>query len=171
MTAVDPQSLLDVIEVSAPALADESTRLSMAADVPGLAVLLAAVRRGRATLAFIESEVERDLAALMASNVVVVDGVGVLERRSGRKRSNWDHTRLASLLAARVADQRRVDPATGEILARPPGRLAQDIVDELLACAGLSYWKVGELRARRLDPATFCEEEPGRTTVGIRSNV
>lgn len=169
MTAV-ARSLLDVVEESAPGLWDEATRLAVAADTPGLAALLAAVRRSRATLAFVESEVERLLARAMPSNVVVVDGVGVLERRAGRKRSSWDHARLASLLAARVADQRLVDPETGEVLPRPPGRLAQDVVDEFLRCAGVSYWKVGELRARNLDPAGFCEEEAGRTTVGIRES-
>lgn len=169
MTAIEPgQTLLDFIDVSAPGLSDEAARLGLSADVPGLAALLAAIRRGRATLAFLESEIETALAGLMSSNVVVVPEVGVLERRGGRKRTNWDHARLASLLAVRVADQRRIDPETGEILPRPPGRLAQDVADELLACAGLSYWKVGELRARQVDPGQFCEEEPGRQTVGIR---
>jgi hypothetical protein len=169
MTALEPgRSLLDFIEVSAPSLAGEGLVLAAAADLPGLAALLAAVRRARATLAFLESEIETQLAGLMGSNVVVVPEVGVLERRGGRKRTSWDHARLASLLAVRVADQRRVDPETGEILPRPPGRLARDVVDELLACAGVSYWKVGELRARKVDPAQFCEEEPGRQTVGIR---
>lgn len=172
MTAIEPgRTLLDFIEISAPSLTGEASALAAAAELPGLAALLAAVRRGRATLAFVESEIETALAGLMASNVVVVPEVGVLERRGGRKRTSWDHARLASMLAARVADQRRVDPGTGEILPRPPGRLAQDVVDELLACAGVSYWKVGELRARKVDPAGFCEEEPGRQTVGIRPHV
>lgn len=169
MTAIDPvQTLVDFVEVSAQTLAADSAALAGSADLPGLAALLQAVRRARATLAFLESDTETLVAGLMASNVVVIPGVGVLERRGGRKRSAWDHARLASLLAVRVADQRRVDPDTGEILPRPPGRLAQDVVDELLACAGLSYWKVGELRARKLDPADYCEEEAGRSTVGIR---
>jgi len=169
MTAVDPvETLVDFVDVSASALAAQTAMLGAAADLPGLAALLAAVRRARATLAFLESEVETAVAGLMASNVVTIPEVGVLERRGGRKRTEWDHARLASLLAVRVADQRRVDPDTGEILPRPPGRLAQDVVDELLACAGVSYWKVGELRARKVDPADFCEEGPGRQTVGIR---
>lgn len=169
MTAIDPvDTLVDFVEVSASALTAHSAVLVGAADLPGLAALLASVRRARATLAFLESEVETAVAGLMGSNVIVVPEIGVLERRGGRKRTSWDHARLASLLAVRVADQRRVDPETGEILPRPPGRLAQDVVDELLACAGVSYWKVGELRARKVDPAGFCEEEPGRATVGIR---
>lgn len=169
MTAIDPvETLVDFVEVSAATLAADSAARAGAADLPGLATLLASVRRARATLAFLESEVETLVAGLMASNVVVIPEVGVLERRGGRKRTSWDHARLASLLAVRVADQRRVDPETGEILPRPPGRLAQDVVDELLDCAGLSYWKSGALKHRGLDPAAFCEEEPGRTTVGIR---
>lgn len=169
MTAIDPvETLVDFVEVSAATLAADSAARAGAADLPGLAILLASVRRARATLAFLESEVETLVANLMASNVVVIPEVGVLERRGGRKRTAWDHSRLASMLAARIADQRRVDPETGEVLARPPGRLAQDVVDEVLACAGVSYWKVGELRARKVDPAAFCEEEPGRATVGIR---
>jgi hypothetical protein len=161
------QVLLDFIEASATNLAVESAALAAAADVPGLAALLAAVRRSRATLAFAESEIETVLAQAMPSATMAVAGVGVLERRGGKKRTSWDHARLASLLAARVGD-RRFDPATGEELARPPAVLAQDVADELLACAGVSYWKVGELRARKVDPTQFCEEAPGRTTVGIR---
>jgi hypothetical protein len=169
VTAIDPaDTLVDFVEVSATTLTAQSAGLVGAADLPGLAALLASVRRARATLAFLESEVETAVAGLMGSNVVVIPEVGVLERRGGKKRTEWDHARLASLLAVRVADQRRVDPETGEILPRPPGRLAQDVVDELLACAGVSYWKVGELRARKVDPADFCEEGPGRQTVGIR---
>lgn len=169
MTAIDPvQTLIDFVEVSAQTLAAESTGRAGLADLPGLAEILRSVRRARATLAFLESEVETMVAGLMSSNVVVIPEVGVLERRGGKKRTEWDHARLASLLAVRVADQRRVDPETGEILPRPPGRLAQDVVDELLACAGVSYWKVGELRARKVDPADFCEEGPSRQTVGIR---
>lgn len=171
MTAIDAQQVLtDVIDVSAPAISDEAARLVAAADLPGLAALLAAVRRGRATLAFLESDLETALAGIMPANTMAVAGVGVLERRSGKKRTSWDHPRLASLLAARVGD-RRFDPATGEELARPPAVLAQDVADELLACAGVSYWKVGALRARNVDPASFCEEEAGRTTVGIRPHV
>ena len=169
MTAIESHAfLVDVVEAAGPSILAEKERLAGCADTAGLARLLAAVRHARASLAFIESELETALAAAMPGPVVAVDGVGVLERRGGRKRSNWDHARLASMLAARVADQRRVDPETGEVLARPPGRLAQDVVDELLACAGVSYWKVGELRARKVDPAAFCEEAPGRQTVGIR---
>lgn len=167
MTAIDPGAVLDVVDASAPALAEEGARLAAAGELEGLAILLAAVRRNRATLAFVELELETALARIMPATTMAVASVGVLERRAGKKRTAWDHTRLASLLAARVGD-RRFDPATGEELARPPAVLAQDVADELLACAGLSYWKTGALKARGLDPGQFCEEEPGRTTVGIR---
>lgn len=170
MTAIEPAALLDVVDAGAPALANEGALMAAAGDLAGLATLFASVRRVRATLAFVEAELETAVAGLMPSATVAVAGVGVLERRGARKRTAWDHPRLASLLAARVGD-RRFDPATGEELVRPPAVLAQDVADELLACAGVSYWKVSELRARHVDPASFCEEEAGRTTVGIRPHV
>lgn len=171
MTAIESHDfLLDVVDAAAPSILAARDQLASAGDAAGLARVLAALRTARTRLAFIESEVEAALAATMPTAVIAVEGVGVLERRGGRKRTAWDHPRLASLLAARTADQRRIDPDTGEIMARPPGRLAQDVADELLACAGLSYWKTGALKARGLDPADFCEEGAGRATVGIRSN-
>lgn len=167
MTAISPSEALEVACAASGALAEEAAGFYATDDVVGLAALLAAVRHTRATLAFVESEVETLLAKAMPSATLAVEGVGVLERRGGTKRRNWDHPRLASLLAARVGD-RRFDPGTGEELARPPAVLAQDVADEFLACAGVSYWKAGALKARGLDPAAFCEEEAGRATVGIR---
>lgn len=167
MTAIEPAALLDVVDAGAGPLIQEGQALAAAGDVAALAVLLASVRRARATLAFVESELENGLARIMPTNTIAVAGVGVLERRFGRKRSNWDHRRVASLLAARVGD-RRFDPSTGEELARPPAVIAQDVANELLDCCGVAYWKARALEHRGLDPATFCEEEPGRTTVGIR---
>lgn len=168
MIAIDPAATLgDVVDAVSANLAGQAVMLASAGDVAALAQLLHTVRQCRATLAFVESELETNLARIMPASTIAVAGVGVLERRAGKKRTSWDHTRLASLLAARVGD-RRFDPATGEELARPPAVLAQDVADELLACAGLSYWKTGALKARGLDPGQFCEEEAGRTTVGIR---
>lgn len=168
MTAIDPAATLgDVVDAVSASLATQAVMLASAGDVAALAALLHTVRQSRATLAFVESELETNLARIMPASTIAVAGVGVLERRAGKKRTSWDHTRLASLLAARVGD-RRFDPATGEELSRPPAVLAQDVADELLACAGLSYWKTGALKARGLDPGQFCEEEAGRTTVGIR---
>lgn len=170
MTAVESHDLLvDVVEAAGPSILAARDLLAADGDTAGLARILAAVRKARADLAFVESEVEAALSRAMPTATIAVEGVGVLERRSGKKRTKWDHTRLASMLAARVGD-RRFDPETGEELARPPAVLAQDVADELLACAGVSYWKVGELKARKVDPAQFCEEEPGRTTVGIRAH-
>jgi hypothetical protein len=165
MTAIEASRVLsDVIAAVAPSLAEETTRLEVARDTPGLGALLLPVRRARATLAFLESEAEGALARVMPGPVVAVDGVGVLERRSGSRRTDWDDARVASLLAARAADE-RFDRTTGEIL--PPALFAQHVVDELLACARPN-WRVTALRARNIDPADFSEEKPGRPTVQIR---
>jgi hypothetical protein len=128
--------------------------------VAALAALLRDLRRARATLGFLESEAETALAGAMPARVVELEGM-VLERHSGRKRTNWDHDRLLSLLVARVP----ADPDTGELVGEGAQRA---ITAEIRACAGIGYWKVGELRRRDLDPAVFCEEAEGRATVQIR---
>jgi hypothetical protein len=159
--------LAHVVDSTAPVLAEETARLEVAGDVAGIAALLSTLRRCRTTLGFIESEAEGALARVMPEKIVIIDGVGVLERRSGKKRTAWDHRRVAFLLAARVAD-RRVDPDTGEVM--PPGVLAGAVTEEILGCAGISYWRVGALRDRNLDPSDYCEENPGRPSVQIRES-
>lgn len=142
-------------------LSAQITGFARGAQVAALAALLADLRRARSTLAFLESEAESALAQAMPARVLEVPGVGVLERHSGRKRTNWDHDRLLSLLVARVP----ADPETGELIAEGAQKA---IIAEVRACAGISYWRVGELRARELDPVAFCDEEAGRATVHIR---
>jgi hypothetical protein len=136
------------------------TGFGRGAQVAALAALLRDLRRARATLGFLESEAETALAGAMPARVVELPGM-VLERHSGRKRTNWDHDRLLSIVVARVP----ADPDTGELLS---DAAQAAITAEVRACAGISYWKVGELRARELDPAVFCDEEAGRPTVHIR---
>jgi hypothetical protein len=130
------------------------------AQVAALAALLRDLRRARATLGFLESECESALARAMPARVIELPGL-TLERHGGRKRTNWDHDRLLSLIVSRVP----ADPESGELISEAAQKA---ITTEVRACAGIAYWKVGELRARDLDPAVFCDEEEGRATVQIR---
>ena len=130
-----------------------------------LAYMLATLREIRAGWSLAEMEVESKLAAAMGGNVMVIPGVGVLERRQSKSRKNWDHTALASWLAARVADK-PFSQETGERLDTL--ELCDEVAREILECAGIGYWKVSALKQRDCDAGKYCEESEGRTTVTVR---
>lgn len=105
--------------------------------------------------------VEQHTIRAMPDRQAVVDGF-VLERKSGTVRKAWDHPLLASAIGQRAT----VDHETGEVLMKPED--AQRVVDELVATAGLAYWKVGALRERGIDPSQYCEETKGRPSLIVR---
>lgn len=86
-----------------------------------------------------------------------MDGVGTFTKTRGTKRKNWDHARAAAVVAARAAD--------GVMEQVPPAVLADLVMRELLACAGVSYWRKGEMKRRHIDADKFCEPEEGTPSV------
>lgn len=86
-----------------------------------------------------------------------MDGVGTFTKTKGTKRKGWDHERAAAVVAARAADDLIEDV--------PPAVLADHVMRELLSCAGISYWRKGEMRRRNLDADNFCDTEEGTPTV------
>lgn len=73
------------------------------------------------------------------------------ERRNSTDRRNWQHHDLARMLVKHREDD----------IAHP-----QDVVDVLLQAAGVSYWRVTELRKAGLDPDEWCETST-RPTVQV----
>lgn len=134
-------------------------------DTETLAYMLATLREIRAGWSLAEMEVEAKLADAMGGNVMVIPGVGVLERRKSKSRKNWDHTAVASWLAARVADK-PFSQTTGEKL--DTNELCDEVAREILECAGVSYWKVSALKQRDCDAGKYCEETEARVTVTVR---
>lgn len=86
-----------------------------------------------------------------------MEGVGTFTKTKGTKRKSWDHHRAAAVVAARAADDL--------VENVPPGLLADHVMRELLACAGVSYWRAGEMRRRNLNVDDYCEKEEGTSTV------
>jgi hypothetical protein len=109
----------------------------------------------------LEHAYEAVLVAAMPERQLVVDGL-VLERKGGTIRKSWDHFMLASQVALRAA----VDLETGEQFIDLKD--AEKVAAEIMATAGISYWRVGELKTRGIDASKYCVEEKGRPTVVIR---
>ena len=71
---------------------------------------------------------------------------------SKRRNRRWDHDEVTKHVVSRALDERHIDPDTGEVEASwGVGTRA------LRECAGISYWRVGALRDRGLDPDEFAE--------------
>lgn len=85
--------------------------------------------------------------------------VGTFERVGRVRRTGWRWDDLVARVVARTADEpgNLFDPDTGEAL--PPAVIAANVADEIVACLSLSAGKVRALKARGLDPDSFCETD------------
>ena len=71
---------------------------------------------------------------------------------SKRRNRRWDHDEVTKHVVSRALDERHIAPDTGE------GEPSWVVVTRALReCAGISYWRVGALRDRGLDPDEFAE--------------
>jgi hypothetical protein len=128
----------------------------------GLARLIVAVGTVVNAARDVKDLIEQRTIATMPDRQMVVDGF-VLERRSGTVRKAWDHPLVASVLT-RLAT---VDKDSGEVLMKAED--AQRVTDEILACAGIGYWRTGALRDRGVDPDQYCTTEKGRASLIVRA--
>jgi hypothetical protein len=96
-------------------------------------------------------QAEAELATRMGDdNQVEVAGVGVLKRRWQAGKTVWDH-RLAISAVIDAAMDQGTHPR-----------------EAIMACAGISYWRTGELKRFDLDPRTYRRSEgQGRYTVQV----
>jgi len=130
-------------------------------DVKFLVELLADIRASRSRLHGIEAVVESYAARAMTGNRLELPGL-LAERKGGAKRTDWDHMRLAGVVARRYAtdvESGEVDPTLAE--------LTEAVSRWLLEFAAIQYWRAGKLREVGIDPDGYATVERGRRTVVI----
>jgi hypothetical protein len=81
---------------------------------------------------------------------------------SKRRNRRWDHDELTKHVVSRALDERHIDPDTGEV---EPSWVV--VTRALRECAGISYWRIGALRDRGLDPDEFAETTSEARSVRI----
>lgn len=122
------------------------------ADVEELAHLHVALTKAKQRLATICTIVEQVLVDVMPDKRLELPGLPVLERRRGTDRKAWQYEDVIAALT-RLAE--------GDLAA---------LLDHLLACAPITpsmQWRVGELRARGIEPDEFCTTKPGRVSIQV----
>lgn len=117
-------------------------------DIRSGVELLTAITDLRAGLAEMADDLKREIATLMDGPTVVLDGIGVVTRRSDTDRKTWDRDGLLRT----VLDSRLADPTTGEI------------VDESQLEKVLKVWNLGAprttvLKERGIDADEYCQVE------------
>lgn len=129
------------------------------ADLPRLVEVLADAE------ALAQSAFEvRDSARLAVLQLVPnygtteIPGVGVIERRSGSTRKNWDHDRVRSLVVTRTLE--RLTNDDGEI-RNGPGAVAMAVADALAETGAVAYWRVGALKEWGINADALCTKESG----------
>lgn len=131
-------------------------------DATDLAEALLIVDEVASEAAQLKKIMAAHLASAMDSKLLEVEGVATFERHRDSKRT-WDHP----LVAGQVVEAARIDAESGEVLF-DTARVAP-LVDAFLGCAGIAYWRLGELRKLVGDLADkHCVIEHGDPTVTIR---
>ena len=156
--------LVQMLTEFAAACDEEYTFGESEDNAPVRAIILVAIRDLRADLQALYKDVEQDLMDEAGNNKrFVVDGVGEFEIKRSTKRNEWDHEGIIRKLVAMAADERQVDPQTGEIVERE-GHAVPRVIAE---CAGISYWRVTPLRARHIPVDEYCSETPDSYSVKL----
>ncbi len=112
-------------------------------------------------------DAEDSLVEVMAEHSMwelEVDGIGVVKRRSGSKRTQWKHDDLWRAMGRLAQESRSVDPDTGEVES-----VADAYARLVVAACAPNYWRVGALTAAGLDVDEYCEKVVGRPTIQVVS--
>lgn len=117
------------------------------------AIVLAAIRECRSSLATFYDRVEQDLLAHMGEKSMNVEGLGLVEAKKKTIYRKWDNDSLWRLVTAYALDERKLDETTGEY-----EDAAQAVARVLGECARPS-WRLTPLRARGIDPTEYAEVE------------
>lgn len=127
-----------------------AARLDDADELGALVAIIDDARMLASEATTVAKRAEAELAARMETNQVEVPGVGVLKRRWAPGKTVWDH-RLAIGAVIDAAMERKVHPR-----------------EAIMACAGITYWRVGELRRLDVDAERYRRSEgEGRYTVQV----
>ena len=133
-------------------------------DLTLLSKQLHAIREERRALADQERDIERQIAELMAQDVVNLADNIVLERRRGIKRTKWQSDELFN----RLRTISRFSTETGEEVDRDTHleQFSQALKECLPLTPSLS-WRAGALRQWGTDPDEYATCEPGRVSVKV----
>jgi hypothetical protein len=143
------------LELKLPAELDAVT------DPVANANLLAVLRQHRQELHTLEQFVENALAKRMPGKVLEWDG-GIATRRKTATNVTWKHADLASsVLVAALVDE------NGELPSEPVQAVGVRVRDFLFKCAGIAYWRKGELKELGIDPDEYISSLPGRWVVDV----
>lgn len=155
---------VDALRAAIHAADVQRTELAEDGDYETLVHGLAQLLPLRRDLSDLLRAVEDDIARLMPSKTVEVEGVGVVERRKGTDRKKWDWDSLLPLLI-----RLWVDPdGTGEMPAAPEVvERMKALITDVVGTTPSKGPKVTPLRAAGVDPDEYCESSPGRVSVQI----
>lgn len=99
--------------------------------------------------------------------MAVVPGAGVLDLCSVGAKDRWEGVSLVNRIAAQVAEDVAVNPATGEIA--PPSHIGHSVAAAIIDVAGLdtasATFRKSTLIKHKLVADDYCERIPGRLSV------
>lgn len=111
-------------------------------------------------VAIVCREVETRLVNAMQTRHLTIENLGTFEKLPATSRKAWDHPLLAEKIVQKALDKRLVDRDTGEV--EDPVQVA---TKALLSTAGISYWRVGEVKKLGINADEYCEKEYGNPRV------
>lgn len=109
-------------------------------------------------------QAEEDVAALLPAKKVVLDGVGLIEKRTASSRK-WD----SEALLARIVRAKMDPDGTGEITLDNVFAML-DTLKKVLPLTGSLGWRVTAIKDEGFDPNEFSEQTLGRSSIQITSN-
>jgi hypothetical protein len=140
---------------------DVPNEVAAVPDTQSTLILLGLLRNARKELQVVEQFVERAAAESMFDDRF--EGPGVLAvRRQTAEQTVWQHEDLATaVLTAAVVDE------NGELPSEDANVLACKVKQALMACAAVSYWRVGKLEEHGISVNDYRTRTPGRWTVDV----
>lgn len=156
--ALDAVAAIDATEVAATiAYADN--------DLDALANMLAHVGTTITVLRNIEAMIEAATMAAMdrTGTTEAITSAGTLIKTSGREKKRYDHARIVSTLAARMADE-LTDRETGE--RAPLAVVCETVAREMANATGATApsftgWRAGVLKSHGMNVHSYCDHEDG----------
>lgn len=140
---------------------NQRAQLFAAGDWNTLLYGLAELRKIKTDLDALVRETEENVAALLPEKKVIVDGFGVVERRTASTRK-WESDNLMRHLV-----RTQLDPdGTGEITLPRVFALLETLTAVLPLTASLG-WRVTALKEAGVDVDNFSETTYGRSTIQI----
>lgn len=153
------------------ARADEhAARVIATGNRDAIARSASALAECRSELAEVEESLKRAIPPLVAfGEKPIVEGLGEVIVRSGKKRTGWRKADMAARAVGIIADEAEHfhDPESGE--QRPRADTTRRVIDRFLEFFSLANPKLGGWKAAKIDPDDYADVEDGATTVQLPS--